>query len=94
MFLFDLYVILLGPTFRRLLAYDSPKDGGQGQERGARIARDWNTLRDAWVPAPETKEILQHRTQLVMELANLSKVAVEAGGRLLLRIERLTNKSH
>jgi hypothetical protein len=31
MFLFDLYVILLGPTFRRLLAYDSPKDGGQGQ---------------------------------------------------------------
>jgi len=29
-----------------------------------------------------------------MELAKLSKVAVADGGRLLLRVERLTKKSH
>jgi hypothetical protein len=162
-FLDDLYIILLGPTLRKMLGYEAPKSSSEGtsplptpeqsdqwrealsaranealasimskspstrlltdslrvvsvarcafqiceigeelckllaalsEERGERIARDWNVLRQPWVAAPDTEEAVHSRAQLLTELAKLAKVSVADGGRLLLRIERLTKTVH
>jgi hypothetical protein len=162
-FLGDLYIILLGPTLRKMLGYEAPKSSSErtsplptpeqsdqwrealsaranealasivskspstrlltdslrvasvarcafqiceigeelckllaalSEERGERIARDWNVLRQPWVAAPDTEEAVHSRAQLLTELAKLAKLSVADGGRLLLRIERLTKTVH
>jgi hypothetical protein len=60
-----------------------------GGERINEIARNWLALRAPWVTefVPESAERMEHRREIIENLAALARVAQKRGSRLLLRAE-------